>query len=876
MATDGQAQEKTVKVLKGEIGVIVVAPHGHMENENEGDDDFTAIIAETIQKELNCYAVINEKYQRDDVNCNDFNSIEKSPEAKKEFLQPIIDFATILNNQRTPVTQVLIHGIEEENIQAVAGEGVDILLGRGQIDGSSTLIDRRETMSQRACDVLSNCLDEIGIKAIEAPVDSGYCGHDLTNVNQLFHKEKYSRTRYIDGISGDSIQFEIKKIGFRENPEQAKKAGVRIASALKVYLEKQWADRSFFNHGVKNKSFWSALSKNYVSHPVFIGDIDFEDRRFKSRLDTDSPESIKDLVKSIKDHGIINDVVLRKIGNREKLQVISGFRRLAAMREVFNKAGKTDEFQNTKLSVRVYFAITDDEAYEVSFTENLARKDLSLWEVARSCKRIADDLKPKGMSKEEIDDHLGKLVKKDPRTIRRYLKVGSIQNQDIVNAIHAGQLDITGAGLFARKEFSEEDRTALYAYYKRKPMPSRALEDLVSNLIALREWSGLSAAEILNHPNASEILKIDAKELESRVKEIQKGTDRTVIEILTNEIKALKKPKQPAEDKIKLDALPTMPKLLKLETALLQRSHKEASDRFQFHSKKRETYQTAQKKLANALEDKAKIEGAAPGEDGKVSGFYEWTKPGNIVNICFGCQNDCIYCFNKAPAYRRGWVEPGKWSDEKIRQHEIDANRGLFNGRVAFPTTHDITPNNLEGYITVLGKLLRAGNEILIVSKPRFDCIKRICDTSAFFKDEILFRFTIGAMDDKVLSYWEPNAPAFEERKRCLEYAHQQGFNTSVSVEPMLDSPNITPLIDELLPFVSDAIWIGKMNHINEIAKDADAEVKKALDGIEQNQTDEIILKIYAEHKDNPKIKWKDSIKKVVGIEKPLSQGMDV
>jgi len=67
--------------------------------------------------------------------------------------------------------------------------------------------------------------------------------------------------------------------------------------------------------------------------------------------------------------------------------------------------------------------------------------------------------------------------------------------------------------------------------------------------------------------------------------------------------------------------------------------------------------------------------------------------------------------------------------------------------------------------------------------------------------------------------------------------------------------------------------WSDPQRYIHEIAKDADAGVKKGLDEIDQKQTDEIIHAIYAEHKDNPKIKWKDSIKKVVGIKKPPAQG---
>jgi len=36
---------------------------------------------------------------------------------------------------------------------------------------------------------------------------------------------------------------------------------------------------------------------------------------------------------------------------------------------------------------------------------------------------------------------------------------------------------------------------------------------------------------------------------------------------------------------------------------------------------------------------------------------------------------------------------------------------------VMFPSSHDITPTNLAGCLTVLKKLLEVGNEVLIVNR---------------------------------------------------------------------------------------------------------------------------------------------------------------
>ena len=81
-----------------------------------------------------------------------------------------------------------------------------------------------------------------------------------------------------------------------------------------------------------------------------------------------------------------------------------------------------------------------------------------------------------------------------------------------------------------------------------------------------------------------------------------------------------------------------------------------------------------------------------------------------------------------------------------------------------------------------------ASNEVLVVSKPRVACVKRLCAELLPYRDQIVFRFSIGSTDSAVLSFWEPGAPGFEERLECLRIAHISEYVTSVSCEPMLDA----------------------------------------------------------------------------------------
>lgn len=259
----------------------------------------------------------------------------------------------------------------------------------------------------------------------------------------------------------------------------------------------------------------------------------------------------------------------------------------------------------------------------------------------------------------------------------------------------------------------------------------------------------------------------------------------------------------------------------------------------------------------------------------KVGGTKEWAIAN--VNCITGCSNGCLYCYGKAMARRFGRISSdAEWAKPKLRPEEVKRKRHRKSGTIMFPTTHDITPEFLEPCMAVLRNLLEAGNKVLVVSKPRLVCVTRICHDLAKHKDQILFRFTIGAFDNTILAFWEPGAPTFEERFACLKLAYRKGFATSVSAEPMLDVPNGVALFRKLSPFVTDSIWLGKLNRARACIGERSLEVEAAIQRIEANQTDEKIRAIYQSLKDEPLVRWKESVKSVIGLEMADKAGMDV
>ena len=194
------------------------------------------------------------------------------------------------------------------------------------------------------------------------------------------------------------------------------------------------------------------------------------------------------------------------------------------------------------------------------------------------------------------------------------------------------------------------------------------------------------------------------------------------------------------------------------------------------------------------------------------------------------------------------------------------------SGRIMFPTTHDLVPDPefLDPCLTVLCKLLKSGNEVLVTSKPSPVVIREINNRFSEYREQIQFRFTIGSLNSEVLAFWEPGTPPFEDRLEALKIAYTNNFKTSISIEPFLDY-DPCPLVRTLRPFVTESIWIGRMNYIDR--KNLSEEEKGQFDAIRENYTMKNILSIYKLFKDDPIIRWKDSIKKMLAkssMSKPL------
>lgn len=136
-------------------------------------------------------------------------------------------------------------------------------------------------------------------------------------------------------------------------------------------------------------------SAQQASAPLSVGKVpvsQIEINPFQPRQVFDE-EALKELSDSIKVHGIIQPLTLRKIGDKQ-YQLISGERRL--------RASKLAKLKEVPAYIRT---ANDEQMLEMALIENIQREDLDPIEVALSYQRLIDEL---GLKQGEVGDKVGK------------------------------------------------------------------------------------------------------------------------------------------------------------------------------------------------------------------------------------------------------------------------------------------------------------------------------------------------------------------------------------------------------------------------------------------------------------------------------------
>ncbi len=180
---------------------------------------------------------------------------------------------------------------------------------------------------------------------------------------------------------------------------------------------------------------------------------------FQPRTDFDQ-EALEELCESIKVHGIIQPITVRKIGY-EQYELISGERRTRAS----ILAGKN--------KIPAYIRLADDQQMlEMALIENIQRENLNSIEIALSYKRLLDEC---GLKQEELGERVGKKR----TTVNNYLRLLRLPDE-IQLSIKNGEIMMGHARALVNVE-NPERQSAIFRSAVTSSLSVRQVEDLVRN-----------------------------------------------------------------------------------------------------------------------------------------------------------------------------------------------------------------------------------------------------------------------------------------------------------------------------------------------------------------------------------------------------------
>lgn len=132
-------------------------------------------------------------------------------------------------------------------------------------------------------------------------------------------------------------------------------------------------------------------------------------------------EELEDLATSIREHGVLQPLLVTRPVDRDGFELIAGHRRLQAAR-----------MAGLRTVPAILRLTSDEEQLELALIENMQRTDLNALEAAEGYRRLADDF---GLSHEAIAGRVGKSrvavsntlrLLKLPEAVRRSLTQGAI------------------------------------------------------------------------------------------------------------------------------------------------------------------------------------------------------------------------------------------------------------------------------------------------------------------------------------------------------------------------------------------------------------------------------------------------------------------
>jgi ParB family chromosome partitioning protein len=168
--------------------------------------------------------------------------------------------------------------------------------------------------------------------------------------------------------------------------------------------------------------------------------------------------ALNELADSIRVHGIIQPITVRKLGY-DSYQIISGERRTRAAR----LAGLTN--------IPAFIRLADDQGMlEMALIENIQRQELNAMEIAFSYKRLVDEC---SLNQEQLGERVGK----NRSTVNNYLRLLRLPD-NIQAAIRDGQISMGHARAIINID-NQDEQQYLFNKMMEDGLSVREVESLV-------------------------------------------------------------------------------------------------------------------------------------------------------------------------------------------------------------------------------------------------------------------------------------------------------------------------------------------------------------------------------------------------------------
>ncbi len=224
--------------------------------------------------------------------------------------------------------------------------------------------------------------------------------------------------------------------------------------------------KNALGRGLKSLLSDTPDSGTFEEAPVSTGNMselpvaEIEVNPFQPRQYFDS-ETLRELADSIKVHGIIQPITVRKL-SRNQYQLISGERRFQAARLAGLK------------SIPAYVrSANDQQMLEMSLIENIQRENLNPIEIALSYQRLLTECK---LKQEELGDRVGK----NRSTVTNYLRLLKLP-PDIQIALRDNKLSMGHARAIINVE-NPEVQLLIFKRTIREDLSVRQVEELARSM----------------------------------------------------------------------------------------------------------------------------------------------------------------------------------------------------------------------------------------------------------------------------------------------------------------------------------------------------------------------------------------------------------